>query len=101
MSGVAEAVTEALRTSRLMWGTHADRWNDRQWQDEFWGEAGRRAAAALQPYLDAEVSRRVDAEKATAWDEGWAAGADDQMYGSPTPNPYREARRPAPEDGEG
>ena len=97
-------------------------------------------AAALQPLLDAEVERRVDAkvrlcarcgvrevvhipgrmnccdtcavevsnevwadrvdaEKATAWDECLAEFAGTEGLILPA-NPYREARRHAPEDGE-
>jgi hypothetical protein len=40
-------IANALRKSRLTWGTHSDRWTDTEWQDEFWGEAAEVAAAAV------------------------------------------------------
>lgn len=34
-----DALATVLRGSRLSWGTHADRWNDTEWQAAFWREA--------------------------------------------------------------
>lgn len=41
-----ERAAEALRTSRLTWGVHADRWGDEEWQREFWTEAATVALTA-------------------------------------------------------
>jgi hypothetical protein len=44
---LVERVAEAMRGSRLMWGLHADRWNDVEWQKRFWTEAAGIALATV------------------------------------------------------
>lgn len=45
--GLTEQMADAMRTSRLFYGTHADRWNDAEWQREFWAEAATVALTVL------------------------------------------------------
>lgn len=44
---LVERVAEAMRGSRLMWGLHADRWADVEWQKAFWAEAAGIALVAV------------------------------------------------------
>lgn len=44
---LVERVAEAMRGSRLMWGLHADRWSDVEWQKGFWTEAAGIAVATV------------------------------------------------------
>jgi len=43
----AKVILQATLYSQLTWGTHSDRWNDREWQDRFWADAAEIAAKAL------------------------------------------------------
>jgi hypothetical protein len=85
---IAAVLAEALRTSRLAWGTHSDRWTDEKWQAEFWAEAGQIAAAALLPLLDTAAREAA----AKAWREGAAAGHHSPLtwFALRQVNPYRE-----------
>lgn len=55
---LVERAAEALRTSRLCWGTHADRWNDQEWQRGFWTEAATVALTAAGVIPPAEGDSR-------------------------------------------
>lgn len=72
MSGHDEARVEkgvqALRTSRLLWGTHADRWRDTEWQAGFWREAVTVVLDAVADDLRADDRRRLAAVEALAAD---------------------------------
>lgn len=47
LTGQRDAATEALLTSRLTWGVHADRWGDTDWQRGFWAEAAETVLGVL------------------------------------------------------
>lgn len=66
-----QAVAEALRKSRMTWGTHSDRWADAEWQDEFWTEVAEIAVAAARPLIAAEAAL-TEAVSLTEALRGWA-----------------------------
>lgn len=83
---VAE-LADGFLASRLSWGTHADRWNDADWQRRFWTEVAQTLLASGW-YADTlaarEAAARAEAlrEAADAWTQGaWS----DVMLPKPTP----------------
>jgi len=50
VAGAREAVVDALRGTGF-WATHADRWNDAEWQAELWSALADAASAAVADHL--------------------------------------------------
>ena len=68
-----EAAAEAMRGSRLRWGTHSDQWCNANWQESFWREAATTVLAAVLPAVREAVRREVAEEIAAAREAAWAA----------------------------
>lgn len=79
---IVQAVAEALRKSRMPWGTHSDRWGDAAWQHKFWTEVAELAVATARPLIERETKAEAIAtlrEFARAQDTWCEAGRADQL----------------------